>query len=182
MRVYHERLWVPVSWWLVGLAVIVILGAEIAAGFGGPAVAAIYAVLVAGWAALLLSWGRPRVKVAGRELTVGRARLPLAAAGEVSALNRAQTRAIAGPQADPAAFTLIRPYLREAVYIEVTEPATGGVPQRRLRWRRWRVYAEVTEPAAGTPYWLVATRHPAELAAAINSARPAARAGGAAMG
>jgi hypothetical protein len=41
---------------------------------------------------------------------------------------------------------------------------------------------EVTGPAAGTPYWLVATRHPAELAAAINSARPAARAGGAAMG
>ena len=54
MRVYHERLWVPVSWWLVGLVVIVILGAELAAGFGGPAVAAIYAVLVAGWAALLL--------------------------------------------------------------------------------------------------------------------------------
>jgi len=41
MRVYHERLWVPVSWWLVGLAVIVILGTELAAGFGGPAVAAI---------------------------------------------------------------------------------------------------------------------------------------------
>jgi hypothetical protein len=41
---------------------------------------------------------------------------------------------------------------------------------------------EVTGPAAGTPYWLVATRHPAELAAAINSARPAARAGGTAMG
>jgi hypothetical protein len=40
---------------------------------------------------------------------------------------------------------------------------------------------EVTAPAAGTPYWLVATRHPAKLAAAINSARPAARAGGTAM-
>src|SRR2546421_483775 len=70
MRVYHERLWVPVSWWLVGLAVIAILGTELAAGFGGPAVAAIYAVLVAGWAALLLSWGRPRVEVAGGELIV----------------------------------------------------------------------------------------------------------------
>jgi ABC-type amino acid transport substrate-binding protein len=100
----------------------------------------------------------------------------------VNALDRGQTRAIAGPRADPAAFTLIRPYLREAVYIEVTEPAAGGVPRRRLRWRRWRPQIEVTGPAAGTPYWLVATRHPAELAAAINSARPAARAGGTAMG
>jgi hypothetical protein len=100
----------------------------------------------------------------------------------VSALDRAQTRAIAGPRADPGAFTLIRPYLREAVYIEVTEPAAGGVPRRRLRWRRWRPHVEVTGPTAGPPYWLVATRHPAELAAAINSARPAARAGGTAMG
>src|SRR5262249_30029757 len=148
MRVYHERLWAPVPWWLVGLAVIVILGTELAAGFGGPAVVAIYAVLVAGWAALLLSWGRPRIEVTAGELIVGGTRLPLAGAGEVTALDRAQTRAIAGPRADPAAFTLIRPYLREAVYVEVTEPAAGGVPRRRLRWRRWRPHVEVTAPAA----------------------------------
>ena len=47
MRVYHERLWIPMSWWLLGLAVIVILGAELAAGFGWPVAAAVYAVLVA---------------------------------------------------------------------------------------------------------------------------------------
>ena len=158
MRVYHERLWVPVSWWLLGLAVIVILGAELAAGFGWPVAAAIYAVLVAGWVAMLLSWGRPRVEVAGEELIAGGARLALAGAGQVSVLNRAQTRAITGPRADPAGFALIRPYLREAVYVEVTDPA------------------------AGTPYWVVGTRRPAELAAAINSARPAARAGDTAMG
>jgi Protein of unknown function (DUF3093) len=158
MRVYHERLWVPVSWWLLGLAVIVILGTELAAGFGWPVAAAVYAVLVAGWAAMLLSWGRPRVEVADGELTAGGARLALAAAGEVSVLDRAQTRAISGPRADPAAFSLIRPYLREAVYVEVTDPA------------------------AGTPYWVVGTRRPAELAAAINSARPASRAGDTAVG
>ena len=158
MRVYRERLRAPLSWWLLGLVVIVILGAELAAGFGWLAAAAIYAVLVAGWSAMLISWGRPRVEVADGELVAGRARLALAAAGEVSALDRAQTRAISGPRADPAAFSLIRPYLREAVYVEVTDPA------------------------AGTPYWVVGTRRPAELAAAINSARPAARAGGTAVG
>ena len=158
MRVYRERLRAPLSWWLLGLVVIVILGAELAAGFGWPAAAAIYAVLVAGWSAMLISWGRPRVEVADGELVAGGARLALAAAGEVSALDRAQTRAISGPRADPAAFSLIRPYLREAVYVEVTDPA------------------------AGTPYWVVGTRRPAELAAAINSARPAARAGGTAVG
>ena len=158
MCVYHERLWVPVSWWLLGLAVIVILGAELAAGFGWPVAAAIYAVLVAGWAAMLLSWSRPRVEVAGGELVAGGARLALAGAGQVSVLDRTQTRAITGPRADPAAFSLMRPYLREAVYVEVTDPA------------------------ADTPYWVVGTRRPGELAAAINSARPAARAGDTAMG
>ena len=176
MRVYHERLWVPVSWWLVGLAVIVILGTELAAGFGGPAVAAIYAVLVAGWAALLLSWGRPSVEVAGGELIVGRARLPLAAVGDVSALDREQTRAIAGPRADPAAFTLIRPYLREAVYIEVTEPAAGGAPRRRLRWRRWRPQVEVTGPTAG-PSVLAGSHPPPGRAGRRDQLRPARRPG-----
>src|SRR5215472_2317235 len=182
MRVYHERLWVPVSWWLLGLVVMVILSAELAAGFGAPVVAAIYAVLIGGMAATLLWWSRSRVEVAGGELIAGRAQLPLAAAGEVSALDRAQTRAIIGPRADPAAFILIRPYLREAVYVEVTEPASGTGRRRRLRWQRWRPHVEVTEPSLGAPYWLVATRHPAALAAAINSARPAARAGGTTMG
>ena len=182
MRVYHERLWVPVSWWLLGLVVMVILAAELAAGFSALVVAAIYAVLLGGGAAMLLSWSRPRIEVAGGELIAGRARLPLAAVGEVTALDRAQTRAIIGPRADPAAFILIRPYLREAVYAEVTEPASGTERRRRLRWRRWRPRLEVTESALGAPYWLVATRHPAELAAAINSARPAARAGGTAVG
>src|SRR4249919_2729435 len=96
MRVYREWLRAPLSWWLLGLVVIVILGAELAAGFGWLAAAAIYAVLVAGWSAMLISWGRPRVEVADGELVAGGARLALAAAGEVSALDRAQTRAISG--------------------------------------------------------------------------------------
>ena len=184
MRVYHERLRVPLSWWLIGLVVIVILGAELAAGFGWLAGGAIYAVLVAVWAAMLLSWGWPRVEVADGELSVGRARLALAAVGEVSALDRAQTRVMSGPRADPAAFLLIRPYLREAVYVEVTGPTAGTVRRaaRRLRWRRWRASTEVSGPAAGAPYWLVGTRHPAELAAAISRSRPGARADGAAVG
>ncbi len=39
------------------------------------------------------------------------AALPLAAAGQVAALDAAQTRAMRGPRADPAAFLLARPYL-----------------------------------------------------------------------
>jgi hypothetical protein len=96
--------------------------------------------------------------VAGGELRAGKRRLPLAAAGAVAELDEAQSRALRGPRADPAAYLLMRPYLRRHVYVEVT----GG--------------------ATGSPYWVVASRHPAELAAAIERARPAARAGGTAVG
>jgi Protein of unknown function (DUF3093) len=180
MRVYHERLRVPLGWWLLGLATILLLATELVAGYSWPVVIAIYAVLTGGLVLMLLSWGRPTVEVGGGELRAGRARLQLAAVGEVSALDEAQTRSLRGPRGDPAAFLVIRPYLRRAVYVEVAVPgAESRHGQRRHGFRR---RAEVASPPADSPYWLVSTRHPAELAAAIEGARPAARAGGATMG
>jgi hypothetical protein len=44
------------------------------------------------------------------------------------------------------------------------------------------VYVEVTTPDGDTPYWLLGSRKPDELAAAIESSRPAQRAGSPAMG
>lgn len=170
MRVYHERLWVPVSWLLLGLLVTVLLSAELAAGveilISGSALASyglllgslVYVVIIGMFAALMINWSRPRLEITSSVLTAGRASLPLSAAGEVTALDRQQTRALRGPHADPAAFILIRPYLREAVYLEVTDPARG------------------------TPYWLLATRYPDRLVAAIGRSRPGARTGDAAVG
>jgi Protein of unknown function (DUF3093) len=165
MRVYHERLSVPLGWWLLGLVTILLLATELAAGYSWPVVIGVYAVLTAGLALMLLNWGRPTVEVGGGELRAGWARLQLAAVGEVSALDEAQTRSLRGPRGDPAAFLVIRPYLRRAVYVEVARPgAENKRGHRRLLWRGFR------------------TRHPAELAAAIEGARPAARAGDATMG
>ena len=76
-----------------------------------------------------------------------------------------------------------RPYLRRAVYIEVAQPgADSRQARRRLRVHGFRLHAEAIRPVADSPYWLVCTRHPAELAAAILGARAAARAGGPSMG
>ena len=116
------------------------------AGFSLPVAIVAYVVFCGGCAAALLNWSRGAVTVAGGELRVGRARLPLADAGEVAALDEAQTRAMRGPRADPAALLLLRPYLKMAVYVQVTGRDTT------------------------VPYWLVGTRHPAELAAAIKNA------------
>jgi hypothetical protein len=186
MRVYHERLRVPLSWWLVALATIVILATEVVPGWPLPVEAIIYVLLVGGVVAMLLNWGRLTVDVSGGELRAGHARLPLAAIGEVTALDEAQTRSLRGPRADPAAYLMIRPYLRQSVYVQVTSPAAGPSGIAAARPRRWprrnAPETKILTLAARAPYWLVCTRHPAELAAAINGARPTARADGAAVG
>jgi hypothetical protein len=149
MRSYSERLFVPVSWWLLAAPTIAVLGAEVWAYANLAAIwsVAVYAAFVAVVAAFLLNWGRTTVTVADGQLRAGGAALPLEHAGEVAALDEKQATRIRGPRGDPAAHLLLRPYLKRAVYVEVTDPASPS------------------------PYWLVATRHPSELAAAIETCR-----------
>ena len=190
MRVYHERLSVPLTWWLVGLVTIAILATEVVPGWPLPVEVIIYVVLVGGVVAMLLNWGRLSVDIIGGQLRAGHAQLPLTAVGEVAALDEAQTRSLRGPRADPAAYLLIRPYLRQSVYVEVTSraggaPAAAAAPARRWPKRLTRrndAKTKIRTLAAEAPYWLICTRHPAELAAAINGARPAARTDGVTMG
>lgn len=147
MRSYREHLRVPVSWWLLAIPSIVILGAEVWAGFGGFIPPLIYAVFTAVVAGFLLSWGATSIEVADGALRAGDATLPLSQAGEVVALDEKQAALLRGPRGDPAAHLMLRPYLKRAVYIGLADPS-GGVP-----------------------YWMVATRHPAELATAIERSR-----------
>lgn len=147
MGSYRERLLVPVSYWLLAVPAVVVLGAEayfFVDGFIPPLVIGLLYVLVA---IVLLNWSSATIEVAGNVLRAGKDTLPLSEAGEVIALDEKQAAALRGPMADPAAHLLLRPYLKRAVCISL-EDRSGGVP-----------------------YWLLATRHPAELAAAIESAR-----------
>lgn len=151
---YEERLYAPAGWWLAAAACVVLLGTELRAGFGWAATVASYVGLAAVCAAFLGHWSSARVRVIGGELRAGQARLPLSDAGEVITLDERQTKAIRGRDANPSAFLFTRPYLRRCVYVEV---GTG----------------EPRDNAA--PYWLIGTRRPSELAAAIERARGASR-------
>jgi hypothetical protein len=157
MHDYHERLSAPPLWWVAGITMMLTLGAIVWTGFDLALTLAVFGVLVLIAIAFLVNWGRITIQVRDGEIRVGSEALPLADVGEVRALGEAQTRALRGPRADPRAYTLIRPYLREAVYIEVTRQD------------------------AAHPYWLLATRRPAELAAAIESSRPVVSTGDVAM-
>jgi len=157
MHFYRERLFAPPLWWVLGMVTMLTFGAIVWTGFDLLITIAVFAVLIGTTAAFLLNWGRAVIEVTAGELRAAGATLPLAMTGEVRALNEAQARALLGPRADPTAYSLIRPYLRCAVYVEIKGP----------------------DPA--TPYWLLATRHPAELAAAIETSRPVVSPGGLAM-
>jgi hypothetical protein len=145
MRGYRERLRVPFSWWLVITGCVLLFGTMLWAGLTLATAVIIYAGLEAACALALLGWGAATIEVTETDLRAGPLRMPLASIADVTPLDAGQARALRGPRADPAAYLLLRPYLQTAVYVEV-----AGRPAER-------------------PYWLIATRHPAELASAIRS-------------
>ena len=178
---YRERLRAPASWWLLGLLCVALFGTALWAGFSVAVAISVYVVLGGGCAAALLIWGGTKIEVADGELRAGQAVLPLREAGEVAPLDEAQARAMRGPRADPAAFTLIRPYLKLAVYVEVSGSAQATPYWLAARNRPWRRRMRRSSPPPA-PYWLLATRNPGELAAAIERSRPVARTGDSSVG
>jgi hypothetical protein len=143
MSSYREQLRVPASYWLLSVPVIALLGAELFAGFSVVVAIAVYAVFVVVVGGFLLAWGSARIEVTPAVLRAGGDSLPLPAISEVLVLDEKQAALLRGPRADPAAHLMLRPYLKKAVCLRLADPS------------------------AGVPYWLVATRRPAELAEAI---------------
>src|ERR1700742_3732232 len=128
MRDYRERLAVPAAWWMLAVPVILLLGAyAIYANLSGPIVIAVYVVFTVGYAAALLAWGSGTIEVTGGDLRAAGSVLPLGRVPSVQALDEKQAAAMRGPQADPAAHMLIRPWLKAAVYLEIDDPG-GQVP------------------------------------------------------
>ncbi|WP_254185560.1 DUF3093 domain-containing protein [Nocardioides panacis] len=147
---YDERLGVPLRWW--ALATMFLASMLLAFLVATPAWVALSgtAVLSAALLGGFWSYGKARVTVRDGMLTAGRARISVEHVGAVEALDADATHRLAGRDADARAYLLLRPYLRRAVRIAIVDPA---------------------DP---TPYWLVSTRRPTRLAAALTDATRAA--------
>ena len=91
------------------------------------------------------SYGGARIVVEDEWLQAGQARIEVKFIGSVLALDKSATRELSGSQADARAFLLLRPYLKRAVKVQITDPA---------------------DPA---PYWLICTRRPEALASALTT-------------
>lgn len=145
MTTYRERLWAS-PWVFISTALVIPASMLVFLPINpiaGPVVAVIlYAVVV-----VLLVIGSPTIQVTETEIIAGRAQLPLTLVGEVAAYRDAQATEQRGPKLDARAWLLIRGWISPVVRIEVTDPA---------------------DP---TPYWVVSTRNPDALVAAIVGAR-----------
>ncbi|MCU1545326.1 MAG: Membrane protein [Homoserinimonas sp.] len=103
-------------------------------------------VLYLGCAALFLITA-PTISVTRTHLVAGRARLPLDAVGEVSIFEDEEAVLERGQRLDARAWLLIRGWVSPVVKVTLQDPV---------------------DP---TPYWLVSSRRPAQLADAILNAR-----------
>jgi hypothetical protein len=158
-RTWHvERLYVP--WWgwplpLIGGA---LLAAEIHMGYPGVRSWLPYLVMLPLVAAIIIALGRVKVEVADDgsgehgpdgepELRVGDAHVPVRHTGEIDVIDRERKRKALGPELDPAAFVTHRGWVGPLVRVRLTDPA---------------------DP---TPYWLISSRKPDALAAALRNSR-----------
>ena len=119
------------TWWYLGLRNALLLTAGVA--------------IVVGW--VVFAWGRSPVRVDAEALSVGPNRVEWEWTAAVTAFDREGTERLLGPEADPRAFLQMRPWLHEAVRVEIDDPADPH------------------------PYWLVGTRDASALCAAIDAAR-----------
>ncbi|MFV2100219.1 DUF3093 domain-containing protein [Micromonospora sp. LOL_024] len=143
-------MWLPWWLWLAGLAAASLLAVEVWMGGGGVRAWLPFAVLLPATVAGLAWLGRIRVAVVGGELRVDDARLPVRFIADAIALDVDGRREVLGVGADPLAFVVQRPWIGGAVQVVLDDPA---------------------DP---TPFWVVSSRHPVELAGALLSARDAA--------
>jgi hypothetical protein len=140
---HAERLSVPFRWWVQGTMLVATFWLAFVVATPGVVAWSATAILLLVMAGLFLSYGAARVEVEDGWLRARRARIAGEFLGDAVPLDAAETRQVAGPGADARAFLLLRPYLSRAVRVTVRDER---------------------DP---TPYWLVSTRDPEHLAAAI---------------
>lgn len=147
-RTYRERLSVPPGWWLLlgflALTMVVAVWAILDTRWALGTLA-VLAVLVVG---LLLGYGGVRVRVDQSGLRAGGAHLQWPWLAGATPLDQRESEQALVAAADGSTWLLVRSYTKGAVLVDLDDPAD---PHRQ---------------------WLVSSRHPEELAAAITSWLP----------
>jgi hypothetical protein len=142
---FRERLTVPAVWWLLAslfaLSVLLAVGAYLGPVWAVGTTAATLLVAAAIFASAAIV-----ISVDTDQIRVGRASIEHRYIAGCRALDVEETGRRAGVEADACAHMVLRPYVKTAVEIILNDP---------------------DDPV---PYWLVSTRQPQRLAAAMQEA------------
>lgn len=144
---YREKLW-PNVWAFLVTALVIpasILVLVPISLFAGI----VTAIVLYGGCVLLLVLAAPVVRVRNGELVAGPASISTQLLGEATVYVKAEATQERGPRLDARAWLLIRGWIDPIVRVPIVD---------------------ATDPA---PYWIISSRHPRELAAAINGSRTA---------
>ncbi|MET0713728.1 MAG: DUF3093 domain-containing protein [Mycetocola sp.] len=142
---YRERLW-PAPWLLIASALVIPASMLVLAPISIPA-GIVTAIILYGGCVALFVVGAPTIEVDERMLRAGRASVSLDLLGEPRVFTGEEATLERGPRLDARAWLLIRGAIDPVVTVPLHDPA---------------------DP---TPYWLISTRRPRELAAAIEGSR-----------
>jgi hypothetical protein len=140
---FRERLWPGPAGWLIAAGLGALVGLVLFPISVGLAwgVGALAVVL----ALVITAALTPQVAVAGGELRAGSAHIPLPLLGPATPLADDGLRTALGPDLDARAYVCIRGWVHTAVRVELMDPE---------------------DP---TPYWIVSTRRPRALVAALSA-------------
>lgn len=145
MPEYREKLW-PSPWVFIATALVIPASILVLAPIS--LLAGVTTALVLYWAiVLLLVLTSPTVEVKDGLFTAGHARISGEMIGEAIPFEGEEATQERGPRLDMRAWLLIRGWIAPIVRVPITDPS---------------------DPA---PYWIVSTRNPQKLAAAINGSR-----------
>ena len=141
---YRERLWLgPLGWTLV-----VLFGAVLGVALlpVDATLALVVGVVGVAGGLLVAVLTTPRVEVSGAVLRAGAAHVPVRLVGPARVLAGEELRLALGPELDARAYLCLRGWVRRAVRLELRDPL---------------------DP---TPYWVISTRNPDRLLAALAAA------------
>jgi DUF3093 family protein len=175
---YFERLRTPWWWYLAAVAVSLLLGLEFAVAISGWIAWVPFAIVLP--ASLLMVWrlSSGSVSVDRAIVRAGDRAVPVTDIEQAIDLSATELRRLVGRHSDPLAFTYIRSWVGPGVQLVLRPAADSRLIDRRPTSRRVTgalPEAEQDDASAERipePYWVVSTRHPDRLLAALAAARP----------